>query len=233
MDLLSAPREFFRTNGILQNSGLQKISPEKLIDLAIESHIVYLERKPLERGEPFFIADLGQVTRQHRKWKQNLPEVHPYYGKLPSKIYKHIADKLPAVKCNSDPTLLKCLADLGASFDCASVQEMQTVLNLGIDPAFILFANPCKSFISMDFARQVGVMRTTFDNFDELEKIKLHMPQAELLLRIYASDESALIPLGDKFGAPLDTTEDLLLRAWDLQLNVVGVSFHVGKTSLD
>lgn len=85
----------------------------------------------------------------------------------------------------------------------------------------------------MDFARQVGVTRTTFDNFDELEKIKLHMPQAELLLRIYASDESALIPLGDKFGAPLDTTEGLLLRAWDLQLNVVGVSFHVGKKSLD
>jgi ornithine decarboxylase len=135
------------------------------------------------------------------------------------------------VKCNSDPKLLKCLADLGTGFDCASIEEMHTVLSLGVDPALILFANPCKSSVSLDFARRAGILRTTFDNLDELEKIKLHMPNAELLLRIYASDDSALISLGDKFGAHLDTASDLISMAWRLQLNLVGVSFHVGKHS--
>ena len=103
------------------------------------------------------------------------------------------------------------------------------MLNQGVDPARILFANPCKSPAALVFARQASVIRTTYDNIDELDKIKVHMPEAELLLRIYAEDDGALINLGDKFGAHLDTTEPLLSRARDLGLEVIGASFHVGK----
>lgn len=134
------------------------------------------------------------------------------------------------MKCNSDPILLKLLADLDTGFDCASVEEMRLVLNQGVvDPTRILFANPCKSPAALVFARQAGVTRTTFDNFDELSKIKTHMPEAQLLLRIYANDGGAIIGLGEKFGAHLDATQPLLLRAWELGLDVVGVSFHVGE----
>ena len=55
------------------------------------------------------------------------------------------------------------------------------------------------------------------------------MPEAELLLRIYANDDSALISFGEKFGAPIDCTEILLSRARELGLRVMGVSFHVGE----
>lgn len=127
--------------------------------------------------------------------------------------------------------LLQVLAELGTGFDCASIEEMRTVLNLGIDPARILFANPCKAPAAVAFANKAGIFRTTFDNIDELDTIKAHIPDAQLLLRIYANDESAFISLGDKFGAHMDTTEQLLSRAWELSLNVVGVSFHVGKHS--
>jgi ornithine decarboxylase len=106
---------------------------------------------------------------------------------------------------------------------------MRIVLSLGVDPARILFANPCKAPAAIAFAREVGVLRTTFDNIDELDTIKAHMPEAQLLLRVYANDDSAFICLGEKFGAQLDTTEQLLSRAWELGLNVIGVSFHVGK----
>lgn len=106
---------------------------------------------------------------------------------------------------------------------------MRKVLNLGVDPARILFANPCKAAAPLVFAREAGVLRTTFDNIDELDTIKTHMPEAQLLLRIYANDDSALISFGEKFGAPLDTTQALLVRARELGFDVVGVSFHVGK----
>ncbi|KAJ5626671.1 hypothetical protein N7528_004098 [Penicillium herquei] len=189
------------------------LTPEELIDLAIQRHLARISRRGLVGGdESFFVVDLGQVTKQHRRWMQGLPGVQPYY----------------AIKCNSDPTLIKFLAEHGTGFDCASIEEMRTVLNLGIDPSRILFANPCKSAASLVFARQVGTLRTTFDNLDELDTIKMHMPEAQLLLRIYANDDSALICFGEKFGAPLDTTRDLLVRARDLGLEVVGVSFHVG-----
>ncbi|KAJ5104449.1 hypothetical protein NUU61_001796 [Penicillium alfredii] len=184
-----------------------KPSPEELVDLAIESHIARVNKHSLAGGdESFFVADLGQVTRQHRRWTQSLPGVRPYY----------------------DPTLLKLLADLGTGFDCASIEEIRAVLNQGVDPARILFANPCKSPAALVYARQAGVIRTTFDNLDELDNIKAHMPEAQLLLRIYANDDGALICLGEKFGAHLDTVQPLLSRAWELELDVIGVSFHVG-----
>lgn len=78
------------------------------------------------------------------------------------------------------------------------------------------------------FARRARILKTTFDNIDELDTIKTHMPEAQLFLRIYANDDSAVIGLGEKFGAQLDTTPTLLARARELKLNVIGISFHVG-----
>ncbi|KAJ5182541.1 Ornithine decarboxylase [Penicillium capsulatum] len=104
---------------------------------------------------------------------------------------------------------------------------MRAVVNLGVDPDRILFANPCKAAASLVFAQRARIFKTTFDNIDELDTIKTHMPSAQLFLRIYANDNSALIGLGEKFGAHLDTTPILLARARDLGLDLVGVSFHV------
>lgn len=106
---------------------------------------------------------------------------------------------------------------------------MQTVLDLGVDANRILFANPCKSQSSLVFARKAGILRTTFDNRDELDTIKTCMPDAQLLLRIYANDDTALITLGEKYGAHMDTVQALLSRVKALELNLIGVSFHVGR----
>lgn len=73
----------------------------------------------------------------------------------------------------------------------------------------------------------------TFDNSDELYKIKRFFPDAELFLRILTDDSTSLCRLSDKFGASLDTTIDLLTLARDLELNVTGVSFHVGSGASD
>ena len=40
--------------------------------------------------------------------------------------------------------LLQTLVSLGTGFDCASKQEIVTILNLGVDPSRIIYANPCK-----------------------------------------------------------------------------------------
>ena len=73
----------------------------------------------------------------------------------------------------------------------------------------------------------------TFDNSDELYKIKELFPDAELYLRILTDDSSSLCRLSLKFGASIDCTEDLLALARELDLNVVGISFHVGSGASD
>ncbi|KAF9927150.1 hypothetical protein FBU30_003465 [Linnemannia zychae] len=170
-----------------------------------------------EADNAFYVADLGEVYRQHLRWKALLPRIEPFF----------------AMKCNPDPMVMRLLASLGAGFDCASKNEIQSVLDMGVDPSRIIYANPCKqnSFVKYAYNNKVRMM--TFDNAEELYKIKRFHPDAQLVLRILTDDSKSLCKLGLKFGAPLDTTAGLLELAQDLQLDVIGISFHVGSGCFD
>jgi ornithine decarboxylase len=125
------------------------------------------------------------------------------------------------------------LAKLGTGFDCASQTEIEQVLKLGIDPARIIYAQPCKTKSYIRYAAKMGVKQMTFDNADELHKIKNILPDAELVLRILTDDSASLCRLSAKFGASLDKTQELLHLAQTLGLTVTGVSFHVGSGASD
>jgi ornithine decarboxylase len=123
---------------------------------------------------------------------------------------------------------------LGAGFDCASNGEISQVLNIGgIDPSRIIFANPCKANSFIRNAGKVGVDTMTFDNIDELYKVARTHPHAKLVVRILTDDTKSLCQLGLKYGAPLVTVPGLLAKAKELNLDVIGVSFHVGSGCYD
>lgn len=125
------------------------------------------------------------------------------------------------------------MAQLGNGFDCASKAEIDLALATGIDPSRIIYAQPCKTKSYLRYAAQVGVKQMTFDNADELYKIKACFPDAELYLRILTDDSTSLCRLSMKFGASLDVARELLELAAQLELKVVGVSFHVGSGAED
>ena len=125
------------------------------------------------------------------------------------------------------------LAELGTGFDCASKAEIDQVLSLGVDSSRIVYAQPCKTKSYVRYAAQRDVKQMTFDNADELYKIKQFFPDAELLLRILTDDSASLCRLSLKFGASLESTKHLLELASKLELNVVGVAFHVGSGASD
>lgn len=192
---------------------------KELIGAALQQHIDNVDPHDCEPGaeDAFFVADLGEVYRQHMRWKNNLPRVTPHY----------------AVKCNPDTAVLSLLAKLGAGFDCASKAEIEQVLGLGVDPARIIYAQPCKTKSYLRYTSKTGVKQMTFDNTDELYKIKEIFPHAELFLRIFTDDSGSLCRLSQKFGASMDNTHELLALAKKLELNVVGVAFHVGSGASD
>lgn len=141
---------------------------------------------------------------------------------------------MTAVKCNPDPYVLRLLAALGAGFDCASNGEIARVLDLGgVEPSRIVFANPCKATSFIRSAAKVGVDKMTFDNEDELYKIARTHPGAKLIVRILADDSKSVCRFGVKFGAPLEVVPRLLVKARELHLDVIGVSFHVGSGCYD
>ncbi|CAO3676816.1 unnamed protein product [Rhizopus stolonifer] len=194
----------------IDNRSIEEMALEKVQSIANQ-------KWDADQENAFFIGDLGEVFRQHLRWKALLPRIEPFF----------------AVKCNPDPMIVKLLASLGTGFDCASKSEIQQVLDAGVEPNRIIYANPCKQASFIRYAAQHNVSRMTFDNTEELYKIKKLYPDAELVLRILTDDSSSLCQLGLKFGAPLDTVEDLLRTAKELELNVMGVSFHVGSGCLD
>ena len=167
--------------------------------------------------EAFFIVDLGQVKRLGRMWEQNLPGILPHY----------------AVKCNPNSRLIETLASMGVNYDCASESEMNLVLSLGVDPRQIILANPIKPGSMLRYAKMHYVRRMTFDNADELHKVARVYHDAELYLRITASDPQSAIDLSSKFGCSKASVAPLLALARQLDLSVTGVAFHVGTGAKD
>ncbi|KAL0576790.1 Ornithine decarboxylase [Marasmius crinis-equi] len=172
----------------------------------------------VDAEKAFFVADLSKVYSQYQRWVACFPEIKPFY----------------AVKCNPDPYVLRLLAALGTGFDCASNNEISQVLKIGgINPDRVIFANPCKALSFIRNSAKVGVDMMTFDNCDELYKVKRAHPNAKLVVRILTDDTKSLCQLGLKYGAPLDTVPGLLQKAKELGLTVIGVSFHVGSGCYD
>lgn len=168
-------------------------------------------------GQAFYAIDLGEPVRRIRRWRELLPRVEPFY----------------AMKCNNNPQVLRTLADLGVNFDCASKEEINTILKLGVEPARIIFANPCKPITYIKYAAHNNVNLMTFDNADELHKVKEHFPEAKMVLRVLTDDSRSVCRFGLKFGASHSSAEKLLKLAKELEIDVVGVSFHVGSGCFD
>jgi len=222
---LSLTTDFYRSSPVSDfESGVDCAqdgvkAARELIGAALQQHIQAIDPDDCEPGaeDAFFVADLGDVYRQHLRFKARLPRVTPHY----------------AVKCNPDPKVLALLAKLGAGFDCASKAEIEQVLNMGLDPSRIIYAQPCKTKSYLRYTAKQGVSQMTFDNSDELYKVKELFPAAKLFLRISTDDSASLCRLSQKFGAAMEVTGELLHLAKQLELNVVGVAFHVGSGASD
>ncbi|KAL7380063.1 hypothetical protein ABVT39_010868 [Epinephelus coioides] len=163
--------------------------------------------------DAFYVCDLGDVLKKHLRWVRALPRVTPFY----------------AVKCNDSRAVVMTLASLGTGFDCASKTEIQMVQSLGVDPSRIIYANPCKQVSQIKYASAHGVQMMTFDSEVELMKVARCHDNAKLVLRIATDDSKSVCRLSVKFGAPLKACRGLLERAKELELDVIGVSFHVGS----
>ncbi len=66
-----------------RDGGLKASWAKELIGDALRERVENIDHDYCEAGEEdtFFVADLGEVYRQHLRWKLNLPRVKPFYGK--------------------------------------------------------------------------------------------------------------------------------------------------------
>ena len=181
-----------------------------------------LKKLAKEHGTPLFVVDHDALRRNYAEFKKYLPRVQAYF----------------AVKANSDPAIVHTLYKAGASFDVASMPEFMIVHeNIKDMPDKerqdwiwdkIIYANPIKATETLEQLDQYKPL-VTFDNPEEIRKIKRHAPHAGLALRLKVPNTGAMVELSSKFGAAPGEAVDLILQADKAGLVVEGLSFHVGS----
>ncbi len=169
--------------------------------------------KGLPHEEPVLVVDLEVVRRNYERFTAALPDSRIFY----------------AVKANPAPEVLSLLAELGSSFDTASVPEIEMALAAGATPERISFGNTIKRESDIAKAYRLGVDLYAFDSLAELQKLARQAPGARVFCRILCDGEGAEWPLSRKFGCEPGMAEELLVEAERLGLEPHGISFHVGS----
>jgi ornithine decarboxylase len=181
-----------------------------------------LKQLARKHGTPLFVVDHNVLRANYLQFKKYLPRVQAYY----------------AVKANPDPAIVKTFYDIGASFDVASMPEFlivhKNIRNLSRrrrqDYIWdkIIYANPIKATETLEQLDQYKPL-VTYDNLEEIRKIKKYAPHAGLCLRIKVPNSGSMVELSSKFGAPPGEAIDLIRAAFQAGLVVEGISFHVGS----
>ncbi|MGQ9650513.1 MAG: type III PLP-dependent enzyme [Phycisphaerae bacterium] len=181
-----------------------------------------LKQLAKEHGTPLFIVDHDVLRRNYAEFRRRLPRVQAYY----------------AVKANPAPEIIKTLFEAGASFDVASIGEFRLVYEniRDLPPKArqdyiwdkIIYANPIKDKATLEELDQYKPL-VTYDNPEEIRKIRKHAPHAGLALRIRVPNTGSMVELSSKFGAAPGEAADLIAAAFDAGLIVEGLCFHVGS----
>ncbi len=195
-----------------QEQSVAKLSTPKTETNGVENLIRTMLK---EHRTPFMLIRQSILERQYNRFIKALPEITPYY----------------AIKANPYPEIIQKFATLGTCFDVASAAEMKHVLNLGVPPTRIIFANTIKSKEDIIYSRKRKVKLMTFDNEPELYKLAEDYPGANVLVRIKVENIGSVVELSLKFGADSEHAFYLLRKAQSLGLVPLGVSFHVGSQS--
>ncbi|MFA5840417.1 MAG: type III PLP-dependent enzyme [Candidatus Margulisiibacteriota bacterium] len=183
-----------------------------------------IKRLAEKHGTPLFILDHDVIRENYLRLRKHLPRVGLYF----------------AIKANSDPQIIQTLYPLDAGYDVASLQEYQAVLENVPKKDLrghklndfiwdkIIVANTIKPASTLKQLTNFNTLMT-YDNYDELEKIKKHCPDAGLICRLKVQNVGSMVELSSKFGVEPGDAPDLIEKAFKLGLSVEGISFHVGS----
>ncbi len=181
-----------------------------------------LQKLADKHGTPIFVMDHAELRKNYAIFRKHLPRVQIYY----------------ALKALPDTCVARTLFEAGASFDVASMPEFNIVYDLIKDMPpkqrqdwiwdKIIYANPIKADATL---RELDAYKAlvTYDNAEEIQKIKEHAPNTGLVLRLKVANTGAMVELSSKFGAASGEAVDLILAADKVGLTVEGISFHVGS----
>ncbi|MFC3147506.1 diaminopimelate decarboxylase [Piscinibacterium candidicorallinum] len=152
-----------------------------------------------------------------------------------------------AMKANSNLSILKLLAGMGAGFDIVSAGELARVLAAGGDPAGIVFSGVGKQVAEIEAALNAGGSGIGCFNVESatelarIEQVAARLgKRAPVSFRVNPDVDPKTHPYistglkDNKFGVAFGTAIDLYRRAAaSAHLKVVGIDCHIGSQIID
>jgi diaminopimelate decarboxylase len=149
-----------------------------------------------------------------------------------------------AMKANSNLSILKLLAGIGAGFDIVSGGELARALTVGAAPRSIVFSGVGKTAAEIEQALAAGIGCFNIESASELDRIAAlaaaHGVRAPVSFRVNPDVDAKTHPYistglkGNKFGVPIQQAHALYLQAAaHAALQVVGIDCHIGSQILD
>ena len=181
-------------------------------------------------GTPFYCYSTATLERHFRVFSE------AFAGERAVVCY--------AMKANSNQSVLRTLAKLGAGADVVSGGELQRALAAGIPPDKILFSGVGKTAAELRAALAADILCINVESEPELEllsRLAVDMGRtARISVRVNPDVDSgshAKISTGkseNKFGVPLARARAVYARAAGLPgIKAVGVDMHIGSQITD
>ncbi|MGC1559102.1 MAG: diaminopimelate decarboxylase [Bradyrhizobium sp.] len=181
-------------------------------------------------GTPFYCYSTATLERHYRVFSE------AFAGEEALICY--------AMKANSNQSVLRTLAKLGAGADVVSGGELKRALAAGIPPGRIVFSGIGKTEAELRAALAADILCINVESEGELELLsRLASEQgrtAPISVRVNPDVDSgshAKISTGkseNKFGIPLERARAVYQRAAKLRgIRVTGVDMHIGSQIAD
>src|SRR5512146_3075362 len=181
-------------------------------------------------GTPFYCYSTATLERHYRVFTE------AFAGEKTVICY--------AMKANSNQSVLRTLAKLGAGADVVSGGELQRALAAGIPPEKILFSGVGKTEAELRAALDAGILCVNIESEPELELLSRLAVEtgktARISVRVNPDVDAgthAKIATGkseNKFGIPIARARAVYARAARLPgIEVTGTDMHIGSQITD
>lgn len=178
-----------------------------------------------EFGNPVYVYDADKIASQYKRLTDAFGEI--------DNLRIHYA-----VKALSNISILKLMKSLGSGLDTVSIQEVQTGLKAGFDPATIIYTPNGVSLEEIEEVTKLGV-QINIDNLSILEQFGSRHPKVPVSIRInphVMAGGNTNISVGhidSKFGISIHQIPHLLRIVKNTGMNINGIHMHTGSDILD
>lgn len=175
---------------------------------------------------PYYVYDFDYITKQ--------------YGELKSAFRARKSLIAYAVKANSNLSVIKHLANLGAGADCVSIGEVKRALKAGIPSYKIIFSGVGKSDDEIKEALNLDILLINVESAEELNRVETISKELNKVARISIRVNPNIDPKThpyistglheNKFGVDIDTAKRMYIQCKNSEsLEPTGIHCHIGS----